>query len=259
MAEGVTEEELSDYNKNSPYKERVIVFYDILGWRGITEKTGGDPERIGRLRREILLHSRILHKMKAENSQVSTFSDNVAISAPVDQNLPNLLQAVTVMQLGTQSRGLLIRGGVTIGQLVHDSECVFGPALNRAYDLERRVAKYPRIILDPELFRAGDMSEFCSVEDGVNFLDPFRREFLDRVTRLWGVYRDGKKVRTEDVWRLDYETFVHVLMGPLGDREHEKIAWVVDRIAKHSGLPPANTHPRNLQLRDRSPLDLAGS
>jgi len=39
---------------------------------------------------------------------------------------------------------------VTIGLLHHDTDIVFGPALNRAYVLESQQAQYPRIIIDPQ-------------------------------------------------------------------------------------------------------------
>jgi hypothetical protein len=232
---------LADYNRNPTYERRIIVFYDILGWRGVTESTQGIPERIGALRREVLLHSRVLHASKAASSNVTTFSDNIVISAPVDEHAHLLLRAVTLMQMMTQSRGLLIRGGITIGEILHDSECVFGPGLNRAYDLERKHAKYPRIVLDPEVAQCDGLVDFTSVVDGIRFLDPFRREFRDEITRSRNVGANGEKLKTEETWKWEYGVFVEVLKGASGEKEREKIAWLIDRIAHHAGLPTA-TH-----------------
>jgi hypothetical protein len=53
--------------------------------------------------------------------------------------------------------GYTIRGAVTSGKLFHEgSIIIFGPALVRAYELERHMAVYPRIIIDPRLIVATD-------------------------------------------------------------------------------------------------------
>ena len=56
-----------------------------------------------------------------------------------------------LMQLIAASQGVWVRGGVTVGNILHDDDVVFGPALNRAYELESKVAKFPRIVLDVEI------------------------------------------------------------------------------------------------------------
>jgi len=48
--------------------------------------------------------------------------------------------------------GILIRGGITIGKIIHtETGIVFGQGLIDAYQLESRAAKYPRIILSDKL------------------------------------------------------------------------------------------------------------
>jgi len=54
------EEQKADFDRNLKFERRVVIFYDVLGWRGVTESTEGIPDRIGDLRRLVLLHSRIL-------------------------------------------------------------------------------------------------------------------------------------------------------------------------------------------------------
>ncbi len=49
-------------------------------------------------------------------------------------------------------KGILIRGGITIGNLVHNEDgIVFGQGLIDAYMLESKAAKFPRIILSNKL------------------------------------------------------------------------------------------------------------
>jgi hypothetical protein len=63
------------------------------------------------------------------------------------QNLELFRPSLSIM-LWTE-HSLLIRGGITIGNLVHiENGPLFGPAMNRAYHLESKIAKTPRILID---------------------------------------------------------------------------------------------------------------
>lgn len=48
--------------------------------------------------------------------------------------------------------GFIVRGAITYGDIYYEDKrnIWFGPAMNRAYYLETKVAKYPRIIIDPD-------------------------------------------------------------------------------------------------------------
>jgi hypothetical protein len=93
---------------------------------------------------------------------ISTFSDHIVISYPIER-LPlqglgglqfGLVQFCTLATLIAASalrRGLLIRGGMTIGSLVHTERVIFGEALVEAYLIESRTAVYPRIVLSQHL------------------------------------------------------------------------------------------------------------
>jgi hypothetical protein len=54
-------------------------------------------------------------------------------------------------------------------------EIVFGPAMVRAYELERDAAVYPRIVIDRELIKAADASRWAPIvehgDDGFYFLN----------------------------------------------------------------------------------------
>ncbi len=78
-------------------------------------------------------------------------------------------------QIAAAMQGFLLRGGITVGQIIHDDECVFGPGLNRAYELESKIATYPRFVLDAELLtQFGNIGDLAVRENGVVFLDSFQ-------------------------------------------------------------------------------------
>ena len=87
------------------------------------------------------------------------------------------------MQLSMALDGILIRGAICVGDLFAKSEesIVFGPALVKAYRLEREYAIYPRIVIDRDVIWEAEergyiahWQDYClRGEDGAYFVDYF--------------------------------------------------------------------------------------
>ena len=75
------------------------------------------------------------------------------------------------------SGGVLSRGGIAVGALVHDERKVLGPAFIEAIRIEREVAVYPRIALTEEVVEGALPSAAVrklirrDEQDGVHFVD----------------------------------------------------------------------------------------
>jgi hypothetical protein len=254
-------EKLFDFHRNPSYERRVVAFFDILGWRREIENAGTDPGKIGKLRRLILQYSRMLRLPVLAPVNVSTFSDNIVISTPPHEtNTPFFLREMAVIQAMTTSIDFLLRGGITVGDIIHDEEVVFGPALNRAYELESTIAIYPRIVLDKEVINIGKISGFDFAEDGVHFLDPFtsqffadwfersaNREEMNLANMEAGLPPGGRSLKGipgDIALRVILQKLKVRIRGPLHDKEWNKVAWLYDRIAGRLGVPPARSYPR---------------
>jgi hypothetical protein len=249
-------EKVLDYGRDPLYERRLVIFYDILGWRNHIGKAGDDPKKIGGLRRAILQHVRIAEH--ALDAKVTTFSDNIVLSMPLTEDTGVLMTKIALMQLASALGGFLMRGGVAIGDVIHDDECVFGPALNRAYHLESQVAQYPRIVIDQDSVPQIDFQgKLLRQEDGVSFIDPFNLPFVRFVQAIpadvnknllsAGLPPSGDRVRKASpsvFLRGILENLKRDIRSPLEDREWTKVAWLYDRIAKQLGVPPANSYPR---------------
>jgi hypothetical protein len=62
--------------------------------------------------------------------------------------------SVVFVQLFLFSRcSRFVRGVITIGDIFHDEDILFGPGLIRAYDFERKRAKLPAIVVDEALIQ----------------------------------------------------------------------------------------------------------
>jgi hypothetical protein len=254
----MSEERVLDYDRDPKYERRLVVFYDFLGWRSEIISAGSDPKKIGRLRRMLLLHSRLL-KIDGPVT-VTTFSDNVVISTVPDKDAtPIFLDAIATLQLHASAKGFLMRGGVAVGDLIHDSEVVFGPALNRAYELESKIAIYPRIVVDDEVVRIGNIGHLLASEEGVHFLDPFTTAYfgawlasskngeeLNATLAAMGLPGGAMPGQVHGATAL---MSVLDVMKPrirvaLADKEFAKVAWLYDRIARRLGVPLTASYPR---------------
>lgn len=120
---------------------------------------------------------------KYEHIQFKIFSDNIIIVKQLSQNdeandVVSLLNCVSNFLCSAvgDSVGWLVRGGITIGDFYIDDTIVWGPALLRTYELEDKIAIYPRIILDEIVINALSSStiknDFVRVDkDGFRFLN----------------------------------------------------------------------------------------
>jgi hypothetical protein len=162
------------------YEHRLVAFFDILGWRNEIAAAGSDPKRIARLAAAVRMFNANASAVGDAGARLTTFSDNVVFSKPyAEGDVEWLLQSLAVTQLGLAVQGLWMRGGVTIGDIHHDDHIVFGPALNRAYELESKIADMPRIMIDANV-PVPSGTDF--IESGeATFLDPFKPKFWDRV------------------------------------------------------------------------------
>ena len=156
-----------EYRKN--YKNRIIAFVDILGFKNLVEDSSLDIYEFQKIL-DSLKKFRKLKKEKEdkyyiEDVKVTTFSDSLVISYPVEDGDKDVLYSVlldlTRLQQELLEYNVIVRGGVTIGKLRHriDENEIFGPAMNEAYYLESKVAKYPRIIICEDI-----IIHYCNIK-----------------------------------------------------------------------------------------------
>jgi hypothetical protein len=254
-----TSERLRDFYRDPTYERRVVIFYDVLGWRSRIAEVGNRVAELGKLRRLILRHTRSLPIRPIHELKFSTFSDNIVITQKASEETPRLIMQIAFLQVAAAMEGFLLRGGMTVGEIIHDDECVFGPGLNRAYELETKVAVYPRFVLDPNvLSEFGFIGDLAVVENDIPFLDPFRLEFmaymknqhvfLDKQTAidagLPAPENSLPKYGDEQILGAILAKLNAQIRAPLGDKEWAKIAWLYDRIAVQLGVPFAKSYPR---------------
>lgn len=162
------------------YEQRVIAFIDILGFKEIIRQSEQDTGKIE------LLHSVLEHLKTMETAETWTmqlleveedaqkkglknfdvrnrinttaFSDSIVVSVKVAGNV-NEMTSTLVANLAyvgsmLMEKGILFRGGITIGNIIHKANgVVFGQGMIDAYLLETKSAKYPRLVLSDKLIK----------------------------------------------------------------------------------------------------------
>ncbi|EEX15467.1 conserved hypothetical protein [Citreicella sp. SE45] len=133
------------------YERRLILFLDFLGFREIVAETTDDPSALGQLIAGLDAIRRIAEDGSVESERVTQFSDSLVVSYRVDEmsGVFWILHAMAMTVVELVGRGYLLRGAVTIGDLLHDDHHVVGPAMVAAYEMESRRAIMPRVIIDP--------------------------------------------------------------------------------------------------------------
>src|SRR5258708_4209147 len=124
----------------SQYERRVVSFFDVLGWRNKIAESVKDQTKLQAVHRISRLFAAVSKTPRGPQSVKliqTSFSDHVVVSGPVTADLTPFLAQLAILQAGVAQFGFYVRGAVTIGDIKHDSEIVFGPALVRAYDLEQ--------------------------------------------------------------------------------------------------------------------------
>jgi hypothetical protein len=123
---------------------------------------------------------------------VTGFSDTVVFSWPLDalrtnaiptrSALAELQRKVCLIAGSARDAGVLVRGGITVGNLYHRNGVVIGEALIEAHELESRVANYPRILVSPRVLEHADFqlgaTELMKDRDGLWCFDYIFMFFL---------------------------------------------------------------------------------
>jgi hypothetical protein len=158
------------------YNDKFVVFIDILGFREIIVQTDKNnvsrqkhhkEDNVGKIY-ELMnslaknLDQTTIQVMKEEfiesysidrlgEIHIRKFSDSIFLVTDPDRNsFAFLIYFVHYIVYEMLRKGFYARGGISFGELVCDDTALFGPAIIKAYDIERKMAGEARVILSNE-------------------------------------------------------------------------------------------------------------
>lgn len=102
---------------------------------------------------------------------VTLFSDSVIITVSNERWwLHEFVELIADLQYFLLTQGVLIRGDIDIGDVFHNKDYVFGNGIVRAYMIECKISKYPRIVISDRAMKYAfdeldkDFNEFLDYE-----------------------------------------------------------------------------------------------
>jgi hypothetical protein len=186
--------------KSRHYRKSLLAYLDIQGFKKKVYKSlkfGEEADAIYELLRVHHRTTQIINEGKEAPSVEMTklkgtsFSDNIVISLPGmnDKTFRSFVHLVTYFQWETTDYYSFLRGAIVFGDICHTKELIFGPAIIQAYEMERKVAVWPRVVVDPQLI--GLLSEenrqyvfdimLSKDVNGLPFVDYLRYIFLSKL------------------------------------------------------------------------------
>ena len=165
---------------NKEYGNRAVAFIDILGFASMVQrmdKSGDDYNTLMYALKKIKKYqefagSEITVQSKLE---ISVFSDCITISCK-PKHIFSILWSCGYLFGDLLFSGIALRGGIATGKLHHTNGIIFGEGLIEAYNIETKVAIYPRIVISSEakeLLPVGANKFIKQDSDGLFYLNSF--------------------------------------------------------------------------------------
>lgn len=147
------------------YEDYYIAYLDIMGFKELV-KSEKCINVYNILSNEINPFDDTNSSIKFSDVKLHIMSDSVVmyIKASEDGAFIKLISCCSkfIERFMFHNDPILFRGGITKGKLFVENNIIFGEGLIRAYLLENKSAKYPRVILSKELFESGKNNDLST-------------------------------------------------------------------------------------------------
>jgi hypothetical protein len=234
------------------YNHSIVTFIDILGFRDIVKNKNADEiDKILDIFNDFASSEDDEEASSYEPTCLS-FSDSIVrvrnldsdenIAYPIGHLFYEVNSLVHV-QMNLINRGVLIRGGVSIGDARVAKNRIFGPAFVAAYEIESKFANYPRVVISPDLVNSLDTdfrvanenhtaekereylrSQLAKGDDGLCFVDYLRaserelddpddypvflRKHKDLIVENGQIHSDLSATSSKYIWLSNYHNRV---------------------------------------------------
>lgn len=197
------------------FKKRAVLFLDILGFRQIVQNCVKNPKDIENVYEALSIIK--THFSNYNDILKIQFSDSIVISFRANDP-GSVIELIGSLQSLTKKfaiNGYLLRGGLTYGDVFHDSDFIFGPAMNKAYDLESKLAVSPRILIDNDI-----------IEFGQKYLPEFFNEGMENYVFNY-VSKDSDDKYYIDYFQKGVDTFWEI------EQNDKDFIQALEKIIKH--------------------------
>lgn len=201
--------EIGDY----PMHDNVyFAFIDVLGFKQAFDENREDPtkrfakdyEDVFKYYSRLLRNARFIHSGFSKAGQTS---DSLYFYTDRTDYLAEFIKIYLHFSLYSMSKNVFFRGGIAKGCLfINEPHQFYGDCVIKAYLLEEKIAKYPRIALDQETYNAlKDIPELVGAlkpdsPNGRFYLNPFVHVTKSELSALTNLeVSDIQSIKKKDV------------------------------------------------------------
>lgn len=213
------------------YEKRLCLFLDVLGFSDLVKNSNCAvvDQVVLEIKNELKSNKVYINEI-GHTAIATTFSDCIVLSIEVNDfdvvNATNVIVTATVKMLQDTylNQNISLRGGISYGDLYHQNDNVFGPAMIEAYKLESQFADWPRVIFARSVIDHFDDSNKLPSIGFNNYGDGF-----------WGV---DCLTRISDVLVVEHQT---LFQSDIGKDNLDKLFNIYGitkaKLAEHYGNP----------------------
>ncbi len=201
-------------------KQHYVAFLDVLGFSEMVKSDLVDDNHLY-LSKLFKCHQRAAEVFSDDpNCFITQFSDSIVISKPYEEkSFEWFATRVAKYQRILLDERLLCRGGIAVNKHFSNGSFTFSAGLIEAYHVESKIARYPRVVISPELIdlvfpEKKEIPEFLVQEDdGMLFIDyvgltqkqrpkTLVLSITDVVTKL--LMNENPSLREKGIWLATY-------------------------------------------------------
>lgn len=224
---------------NIEYDDCYVAFLDILGFENLVRSKRKDSrEKIDEYFKIIKDAIKILKQVTAKRDiGVIVISDSVILSVRKSSDryenieiLRQLLIVIRYIQFNLALSNVWLRGGVSSGEAYFSpaENQIVGPAYIDAYNLENKIAIYPRVVIDSKLIKELGCESANELINEVN--DNHAKEDEIRIEDRNIIFQWNNSEHETVGMKKDVALFVDYLALSFTDTKHLKI--IVKNISK---------------------------
>ena len=183
------------------YKDRLILFVDILGFTSKVYKSTTDKGTAENLKNTLeYLEIMFRKNYEGDSLEFTQFSDSIVISFPV--NYPGgayyIITQASFAIHALFTNNFICKGVISVGKLYHKGDLLFGPEFLNVMKLEA-MEDLPRVIFDEKIL---EIAKLCPGEGNIGYPD-FELKIINN-----HIHKIESSKLYEVAWYKDYETLV---------------------------------------------------
>ena len=236
----------NDVMEDYPMHENVyFAFIDVLGFKQAFDENREDPQKRFAQKYESVFKyfSQLMRSAKfacSGGSKAGQTSDSLYFYTNRIDYLAEFIKVYLHFSQYSMSQNVFFRGGVAKGCLfVNEPHQFYGDSVIKAYLLEEKISKFPRIAFDRDTFHA--LSGISEIKDalveekksGRFYLTPFAKVSKTELVSITGL--DISQIRSIDREKMASYIDKGKSQFEFDERNYPKYQFLADEFIKHNG------------------------